>query len=195
MSAVALPVGAPQRPDRLAIGLAMLLSFSAVAVGLGAARAMTTAYVPVLLERIADRPALIGAVMLVNAAAGFVIPLATGLWSDRAGSRAPFIVGGVLVAAGGLVAIALGTASSYLMLGLAAAMVYVGLNAAQTAHRALVAERFDDEQRPKATGAQEIAMLAGALVGTVAGGVLIEASPAALFALGAVVVLLLVVPG
>ena len=37
-------------------------------------------------------------------------------------------------------------------------------------------------------------MLAGALVGTVAGGVLIDASPAALFAVGAVVVLLLALP-
>jgi dolichol-phosphate mannosyltransferase len=191
VSALALPA---RRPERVAAGLALLVSFSAVAVGLGAARAMTTAYVPVLLERIADRPALIGAVMLVNAAAGFVIPLVTGLWSDRVGRRAPFIVGGVLVAAGGLVAIALGTASSYAMLALAAATVYVGLNAAQTAHRTLVAERFADGERPKATGAQEIAMLAGALVGTVAGGVLIDASPAALFTVGAVVVVLLAVP-
>src|SRR3712207_2700369 len=124
--------------------------------------------------------------MLVNAAAGFAVPLATGLWSDRTGRRAPFILGGVVVAAGGLVAVALGNATSYVFLGLAAATVYIGLNAAQTAHRTLVAERFDDGERPKATGAQELALLAGALVGTVAGGVLIDASPIALFAVGAV---------
>jgi MFS family permease len=95
---------------------AALWAFATVAVALGAARAITTTYVPVLLERIADRPGLIGAVMLVNAVAGFVVPLATGLWSDRRGTRAPFILGGAVVAAGGLVAIALGTASSYLVL-------------------------------------------------------------------------------
>ena len=154
-----------------------------MAVALGAARAVTTTYVPVLLERIADRPGLIGAVMLVNAAAGFAVPLATGLWSDRRGTRGPFILGGTVVAAGGLVAIALGTASSYVVLALAAATVYVGLNAASTAHRALVAERFAEDRRAAATSAQEGAMLVGALAGTVVGGALIDVSAAAVFVL------------
>ena len=171
-----------------------LAAFSAVAVGLGAARALTTAYVPVLLSDIDDNPGLIGAVMLVNAAAGFAVPLAAGWWSDRRGARAPFILGGVIVAGGGLVAIALGNASSYFALALAAATVYVGLNAATTAHRALVAERFEDADRPRATGGQELALLLGALVGTVAGGFLVEASPVLLFGGAALVVLLLALP-
>jgi membrane-associated phospholipid phosphatase/predicted MFS family arabinose efflux permease len=165
-----------------------------VAVALGAARAVTTTYVPVLLERIADRPGLIGAVMLVNAAAGFVVPLATGVWSDRRGTRSPFILGGAGVAAGGLVAVALGTASSYLVLALAAGTVYVGLNAASTAHRALVAERFAADRRAAATSAQEGAMLAGALAGTVAGGVLIDTSAPVLFALWALALPVLALP-
>jgi membrane-associated phospholipid phosphatase/predicted MFS family arabinose efflux permease len=190
MSAMAVTLGrvAPRA------AAAALLAFSAVAVALGAARAVTTTYVPVLLERIADRPGLIGAVMLVNAAAGFAVPLATGLWSDRRGSRAPFILGGALVGAGGLVAIALGTASSYFVLALAAAAVYVGLNAASTAHRALVAERFVADRRAAATGAQEGAMLVGALAGTVVGGVLIDSSAPALFVLAALVLPLLALP-
>ena len=171
-----------------------LAAFSAVAVGLGAARALTTAYVPVLLDEIEHNPGLIGAVMLVNAVAGFLVPLGAGWWSDRRASRVPFILGGVLMAGGGLVAIALGTASSYLALALAAATVYVGLNAATTAHRAIVADRFEDGERPRATGAQEIALLLGALVGTVGGGVLVESSPALLFAAAAVVVPLLALP-
>ena len=174
--------GAARAAERGAAVIRFLAAFSAVAVGLGAARALTTAYVPVLLDEIEHNPGLIGAVMLVNAVAGFVVPLGAGWWSDRRGSRAPFILGGVVIAGGGLAAIALGTASSYLALALAAAAVYVGLNAATTAHRALVAERFEDEARPRATGSQEIAMLLGALVGTVGGGVLIESSPALLFA-------------
>src|ERR671915_728817 len=169
-------------------------AFATVAVALGAARAVTTTYVPVLLERIADRPGLIGAVMLVNALAGFVVPLAAGLWSDRRGTRGPFIVGGSIVAAGGLVAVALGNASSYAVLALAAATVYIGLNAASTAHRALVAERFAADRRAAATGAQEGAMLAGALAGTLAGGALIDGSPAALFALWAILMPLLALP-
>jgi membrane-associated phospholipid phosphatase/predicted MFS family arabinose efflux permease len=173
---------------------AALWAFATVAVALGAARAVTTTYVPVLLERIADRPGLIGAVMLVNAAAGFAVPLAAGVWSDRRGTRGPFVLGGSVVAAGGLVAVALGNASSYAVLALAAATVYVGLNAASTAHRALVVERFAADRRAAATGAQEGAMLAGALAGTLAGGALIDASPGALFVLWAILLPLLALP-
>jgi membrane-associated phospholipid phosphatase/predicted MFS family arabinose efflux permease len=182
------------RPPAPRAAAAALWAFATVAVALGAARAVTTTYVPVLLERIADRPGLIGAVMLVNAAAGFVVPLATGLWSDRRRTRAPFILGGSVVSAGGLVAVALGNASSYAVLALAAATVYVGLNAASTAHRALVVERFAADRRAAATGAQEGAMLAGALAGTLAGGALIDASPAGLFALWALLLPLLALP-
>ncbi len=181
------------------VPLAFLAAFAAVAVGLGAARALTTAFVPVLLDRIDHNPGLIGAVMLVNAFAGFTVPLLAGLWSDRRapgrfGRRAPFIAGGVVVASGGLVAVALGTTSSYFALTLSALAIYVGLNAAQTAHRALVAERFGDADRPKATSSQEGAMLVGALAGTVAGGALVDASAGALFAGAAVVVVLLGLP-
>ena len=190
MSAVAL-TAARREPRALAAGLWV---FATVAIALGAARAVTTTYVPVLLERIADKPGLIGAVMLVNAAAGFAVPLATGLWSDRRGTRGPFILGGSIVAAGGLVAIALGTASSYLVLALAAATVYVGLNAASTAHRALVTERFSEDRRAAATSAQEGAMLVGALAGTVIGGALIDSSAAALFVVWALLLPLLALP-
>ena len=173
---------------------AALWAFATVAVALGAARAVTTTYVPVLLKRIDDRPGLIGAVMLVNAVAGFVVPLVTGLWSDRRGVRGPFIIGGAIVGAGGLVAVALGTASSYLVLALAAATVYIGLNAASTAHRALVVERFEADRRAAATSAQEGAMLAGALVGAVVGGALIDSSAAVLFAAWALLLPLLALP-
>jgi membrane-associated phospholipid phosphatase/MFS family permease len=188
MSAVALPLA-----TRRTVSVA-LWAFATVAVALGAARAVTTTYVPVLLERIADRPGLIGAVMLVNAAAGFAVPLVTGVWSDRRGVRGPFIIGGALVGAGGLVAIALGNASSYVVLALAAATVYVGLNAASTAHRALVPERFAPDRRAAATGAQEGAMLGGALAGTLVGGALVDSSPAALFVLWAILLPLLALP-
>ena len=190
MGVVTLPV----RRAAPGAAAAALWTFAAVAVALGAGRAITTTYVPVLLERIADRPGLIGAVMLVNAAAGFAVPLATGVWSDRRGTRGPFIIGGAVVAAGGLVAVALGTTSSYLILALAAATVYIGLNAASTAHRALVAERFAADRRAAATGAQEGATLAGALAGTVVGGALIDGSAAALFVLWAIALPLLALP-
>jgi len=180
-------------------GPAFLVAFGLVAAGVGAARAITTTFLPVLLDRIEHAPGLIGAVMLVNALAGFVVPLAVGVWSDRSsggalGPRIPFIVGGSLLTCGGLAAIALGTASSYLALALAAALVYTGLNATATAHRSLIPDGFDEDGRPAATSAQELAMLFGAMAGIGAGGVLLATEPWLPFALAGLVVAMLAVP-
>jgi MFS family permease len=73
------------RPRRLRVPFIVAFAAAALAAGLG--RAVTTTYLPLLLDRIADAPGLIGMVMLVNAAAGMVVPLVTGVWSDRLGRR------------------------------------------------------------------------------------------------------------
>jgi membrane-associated phospholipid phosphatase/MFS family permease len=180
-------------PDRARLGRpALLVAFSLAAVGAGTARALTTTYLPVLLERIEDAPSLIGAVMTVNAAAGLVVPLAVGAWSDRReasglGRRLPFMIGGTAIAAGGLVAVALGNGSSYIALGLAAAVVYTGLNALTTLHRALVVDDLADERRPAATSAQELAATGGAGIAVGIGAALIEPAPGLAFVLAAVV--------
>ena len=175
-------------------GPALLFAFSLAAVGAGAGRALTTTYLPVLLERINDAPSLIGAVMTVNALAGFAVPIGVGVWSDRRGRRLPFIAGGAVLTAGGLVAVGLGNGTSYLALGLSAALVYAGLNALTTGHRAIVADDVDDAGRPAATSAQEIAGLVGAVVAVAIGGALIEPAPAAAFALATVVLAITVLP-
>jgi Na+/melibiose symporter-like transporter len=181
----------PFRRRLLAGGAGFLPAFALAAAGVGLGRAITTTYVPVLLDRIEHAPGLIGVVMLGNAVTGFFVPLVVGVWSDRTrnarvGRRVPFMVAGTGFAMGGLVAIALGTSTSYLVLGAAAVLVYVGLNATTTAHRAIVAESFDEQGRPAATSAQELAMLAGAMAGILAGGALAASSPGALFAIAAV---------
>ena len=191
--------GANQEPRTHIRGPLLLLIFSLAAVGAGAGRALTTTYVPFLLERIDDAPALIGVVMTVNAVSGFVVPLVVGLWSDRRagrglGRRLPFMVAGSTLAIGGLGAIALGTSSSYLALGLAAALTYTGLNALTTAHRALIAEDFDDAMRPRATSAQEVAALLGAVAAVAIGGAFIEPAPLLAFALVAAIVALSALP-
>jgi len=178
---------------------AFLAAFGLAEVGVGLARAATTTYVPVLLDRISHSPALIGAVMLVNAAAGFAVPLAVGMWSDRRaagglGRRTPFVLGGVAVTTAGLLAVAAGAETSYPVLGLAAGCVYLGLNATATAHRAVVVERFEDGRRPAATSSQELAMLVGGLLGLAVGGVLIEGSAALVFVVAAIVAPLLAIP-
>jgi membrane-associated phospholipid phosphatase/MFS family permease len=172
----------------------MLFAFALAAVGAGAGRALTTTYLPVLLERIEDAPSLIGVVMMVNAIAGFVVPIAVGIWSDRRGRRLPFMTGGAVLTVGGLVAVGLGNGSSYVALGLAAGIVYTGLNALTTAHRAIVADDVEDSGRPAATSAQEIAGLVGAVVAISIGGALIEPAPAAAFALAAGVLVATAVP-
>jgi membrane-associated phospholipid phosphatase/MFS family permease len=191
--------GAPA-PDHARLGRpALLLAFSVAAVGAGTARALTTTYLPVLLERINDAPSLIGAVMTVNAVSGLVVPVVVGVWSDRReatglGRRLPFMAGGAVLAMGGLVAVGLGNGSSYLALGAAAAVVYTGLNSLTTAHRALVAEDVADERRPAATSAQELAMTAGAAVAVGIGGALIEPAPGAAFAIAAAVLAVAALP-
>jgi membrane-associated phospholipid phosphatase len=176
-----------------------IVAFAAAAVAAGLGRAITTTYLPLLLDRIADEPGLIGMVMLVNAAAGMTVPLVTGIWSDRLGRqgrdrRLPFIVGGAALTAGGLAAVALGSSTSYLVLALTGAAVYTGLNAVTTAHRSLVPEIFGPEGRARATSAQELGMLGGGLVGLAVGGLLSGVALWAPFALAAVVVPLLTLP-
>ena len=192
-------VAAPVRVDAAKPVLALLVTFSAAAVGAGLGRALVTTYLPVLLERIEDAPGLIGTVMLVNTAAGLMVPLVVGIWSDRLRDRGhgrtiPFVLGGSVLAAGGLAALALGHASSYLLLALFAAVTYTGLNAVTTGHRALIAEDFDADERAAATGSEEVAMLVGTLAGVVIGGALIELEGWAPFALGAALLPALALP-
>jgi membrane-associated phospholipid phosphatase/MFS family permease len=199
MTALAPAVGLTRARHRplVAAGLLPLLAFAAAALGAGVGRAVTTTYLPVLLERIKDAPGLIGMVMLVNAVAGFGVPLVVGVWSDRTSGRARrtgFIFGGALLTGGGLAAVALGSGSSYLALGAAGAVVYVGLNAVTTVHRALVPESFPLAGRPRATSAQELALLVGGLLGVAIGGALTDVAAWAPFALAAVIVPLLALP-
>ncbi len=193
---LAPPVSAAGRIAGIApTGLLYLAAFAGAAVAAGLGRAVTTTYLPVLLHQVKDAPGLIGTAMLVNAAAGFAVPLVVGLWSDRRGGRRiAFIAGGSLVTAGGLAALALGSGTSYLALTVFGATSYVGLNAITTAHRALVADSFAPSARARATSVQELALLVGSLLGVAVGGSLTVFSDWAPFALAAVVVPLLAAP-
>jgi MFS family permease len=185
----------PLRPRR---GLAYLLVFASAAVGAGLVRTVTTTYLPLLLADIREAPALIGLVMMVNSAAGFAVPLVVGRWSDRRHTprhgRRPFIAGGSLIAAGGLTAAALGHGTSFLVLTLAGAVAYIGVNVVTTAHRALVHDCFEGEQYTRGNGAVEVAMLTGGLIGLAVGGLLTELALWAPFVLAAVAMPLLAWP-
>ena len=193
---IAAPAAAPSRVlGNAPAGVLYLAAFAAAAVAAGLGRAVTTTFLPVLLHQVKDAPGLIGTVMLVNAAAGFLVPLVVGVWSDRRGGRRmAFITGGSVVTAGGLAALALGSESSYLVLTVFGAASYVGLNAITTAHRALVADSFAPSGRARATSVQELALLVGSLLGVAVGGSLTAYADWAPFALAAVVVPVLAVP-
>ena len=177
MIAAELPIAQPALRGRRRETL-YLTAFAAAAVGAGTGRAVTTTYLPVLLDHIESSPGLIGLVMLVNGS-GLSVPLVVGYWSDRrrmrgAGGRLPFVLGGSVVAGGGLLAVALGASSSYLALAVFGATVYVGLNAITTAHRALVS----DSSCPNSVRVRRVPKrslsLAGSMLGLVAGGLLTE---------------------
>ena len=150
---------------------------SLAAVGAGVARALTTTYVPGAARadrrrRGADRHrddrqrhrGIRGAARRRTLVGSAPAP------------ALPFMVAGVALAAGGLVAIGLGTGTSYLALGLAAALAYTGLNAAD--NRAPRARRRGHRRRapPGARSAPEIAGLVGA-GGRGDRGALIEPAP------------------
>jgi MFS family permease len=170
--------------------LAYLLVFSAAAVGTGLVRTVTTTYLPLLLADIREAPALIGLVMMVNSAAGFVMPLLVGRWSDRRHTpqhgRRPFLVVGSLLSASGLSAVAFGHGTSFLVLTLAGTLAYVGVNIVMTAHRALVHDCFDSEHYAQGNGALEVATLIGGLVGLALGGLLTNLALWAPFVLAAI---------
>jgi MFS family permease len=180
--------------------LPFLAVFAAAALAAGLGRAVITTYLPLLLHEIRDAPGLIGTVMLVNAVAGFAVPLVVGVWSDRieggrAGRRIPFVAGGALLTGGGLAAVAFGAGTSYLLLAAFGAVAYTGLNAITTAHRALVPESFSDASgRARATSAQELALLVGTLAGVAAGGALTTVGSWAPFVMAALVVPALALP-
>lgn len=177
-----------------------LAVFAAAALAAGLGRAVVTSYLPLLLHEIRDAPGLIGTVMLVNAVAGFAVPLVVGVWSDRidggrTGRRIPFVAGGALLTGGGLAAIALGAGTSYLLLAAFGAAAYIGLNAITTAHRALVPESFSDASgRARATSAQELALLVGTLAGVAIGGALTTVGSWAPFVMAALLVPALALP-
>jgi MFS family permease len=94
-------------------GKAFLTAFAAVSVASGLARTVVTTYLPVVLNQVREAPGLIGTVMLVNAAAGFAVPLVVGYLRDRLTARRrsvdrPFILAGALVTAVGLAAVGVG---------------------------------------------------------------------------------------
>ena len=180
-------------------GRVLVLAFSLAAVGAGAARGLTTTYLPVLLERIRDAPrssapscpSTRSPVSWSRSSSGCG-PITTR--RRRLGRRLPLMVAGTALAAGGLLAIALGNASSYLALALAAALVYTGLNALTTLHRALVVDDVGDDRRPAVTSAQEIAATVGAGIAVGLGAALIEPAPGLAFVLGALVLVAAAVP-
>ncbi len=100
-----------------------------------------------------------------------------GHGSDQGGSRAPWIVGGMALLAGGaiLAAIAIDIASSHAATGLAVALlaftaIGLGVGACGTSVLTLLADRCDARRRPVAATVVWLMMIAGFVATTVATG-------------------------
>lgn len=177
------------------VGLLALATFGSAALGAGIGRAVLTAYLPLVLERIQDAPVLIGLVMASNPIAGILVPLVIGGPIDRSRRHGhdparAVLLGGALLGSGGMAAVGLLTGTGYLLLAAAAFVAYTGFAAGMTLHRSLVSERFPPPYWARATGAQEVALLVGSVVGIVVGATIALFTPlpfllAAVLALGA----------
>lgn len=193
------PPGAPTSSARVAsVGAGALAAFGAAALGAGLGRSILTAYLPLILEGIRDSPLLIGIVMTANPITGILVPLAVGGPADRlrrhGGDAArALVLGGAIVGAVGMLAVATLVSTGYLELALAAIVAYAGLAAGMTMHRSLVAERFAPPLWARATGAQEIGLFVGAMLGLGVGATIVVAAPLP-FVIGAVLVVLVALP-
>ena len=193
---------APARPGGDAgftpVGAAALATFGSAALGAGLGRSVLTSYLPLILEQIRDSPFLIGIVMTANPITGVLVPLAVGGPADRVrrhggdAARA-LLLGGAIVGAAGLLAVAALVSTDYRALALAATVSYAGLAAGMTMHRSLVAERFAAPMWARATGAQEIGLFVGAMMGLAVGATIAIALPLP-FVLGAILVVAVALP-
>ena len=89
MSAADLPIALSPHFAAVVARALYLTAFAAAAVGAGTGRAVTTTYLPVLLDHIESSPGLIGLVMLVNAGAGLRFRSWSGTGATVVGCEAP----------------------------------------------------------------------------------------------------------
>ncbi len=110
----------------------------------------------------------LGLITLVAIALSALVQPAAGTLSDRRG-RMPVVIGGAVIAAGGLAALGLGDAA------VGTVVTLVGVGIAQAGYQALMPERVAAGYRGRAAGAKGFFDVGGAFVGFLLVGTLLSA--------------------
>lgn len=157
--------------------------------------AIPTVLLPLQVEQLdpANKVANLAIVTTIGALAAMIAQPVAGTISDRArtrfGSRAPFIVGGALI--GGAALIALGLASSILLVALCWTLVQISFNVVQGPFSALLPDRVPEAVRGTFAAVIGAMTMVGSLGGVILASLLAGSIPGAYLVLAGAAVTLL----
>lgn len=142
----------------------LLVALSLPTLGLAFALSLLTTYGPVILVRITDSPAHVGALIGGEGAFALAVPVLAGMLSDRMpatrfGRRLPLVLVGAPLLTLGL--LLLPFASTYDVAGMAVLAFFVGYYLYYPPYRAMYADLLPIEMLPRAQSTQAIARGAG----------------------------------
>lgn len=143
------------------------------------------ATLPLFLAQYTDSKFRMSLVLALAGVSGFLVPPVVGYWSDRTtmqlGRRTPYVLLGMLGAMGCV--LLLPRLAAFGAVALVAGVMYFALRIAETPFLALLADLTPPAQRGTASGLMNLVGSLGLILCFVAGALLWERSPAALFAL------------
>lgn len=157
--------------------------------------AIPTVLLPLQVEQLdpANKVANLAIVTTIGALAAMIAQPVAGTISDRArtrfGSRAPFIVGGALI--GGVALIALGLASSILLVAVCWTIVQVAFNVVQGPFSAMLPDRVPEAVRGTFAAVIGAMTMVGSLGGVILASLLAGSIPGAYLVLAGTAVTLL----
>jgi MFS family permease len=160
-------LGSRQRRLLFVLGLPTLaMAFSATAV---------STYLPVVARKFTGSTTVIGVIIVGEGLMALVVPLLAGSLSDRfrsrGGSRLAFLLAGLPVAVGALVA--LGLVSSLVVMGLLVAVFFAGNFFSYEPYRALYPDLLPDSVAGRAQVTQAVWRGCGTIAALAGGGVLL----------------------
>jgi MFS family permease len=157
--------------------------------------AIPTVLLPLQVEQLdpANKVANLAVVTTIGALAAMIAQPVAGTISDRArtrfGSRAPFIVGGALI--GGAALIALGLASSILLVAVCWTLVQVAFNVVQGPFSAMLPDRVPEAVRGTFAAVIGAMTMVGSLGGVILASLLAGSIPGAYLVLAGTAITLL----
>jgi MFS family permease len=138
---------------------------------------VVSTYLPVVARSFTGSTTVIGLIIVGEGLMALVVPLFVGAWSDRfrsrGGSRLPFVLAGVPLVVGGLVA--LGLVQSLVVMGLLVAIFFAGNFFSYEPYRALYPDLLADAVAGRAQATQATWRGAGTVLALAGGAVLLSA--------------------